>query len=673
MADVDTEIEHNEMLRNELNLLQEEILIYKKKLKESTYLEQEIKSKVIQLEEALSKEIKEKKKIIDENQNLIKENENLTLTRENLKKEKSILTSEINDLKIKLDTNEKTQKEKINKIKFLEDRMIDLSTNEQKLKVSVESLNLKVNDLETTIILLSNEKKEINRKFENDIQLVKLTHNRELENLNLNIEKEKEIIKAKFEDEIEIIKTNHSTQIESINMNNKSLNEKYMTLSPILANILYFYEESENLVSANQITFNIIVEKFTEINSNFSIIENSISEILIENDNNSNNTNNKSISLKGFKKISEDATVKDTNIEQTAKNFFKFKEKIANILNISDNILSQAFISFSDQNKIKNKIFKSIVLLILGNTNSNMNIIEDYLILIDKLNFNTIITKLNDFLGGLNNFHESFYLIFNVMVKLVKSSHDFIQTYILINTTSHNKEKNLNLEIELHKKNENYLKNAIIALNQKFADKASSIVLNKEVEQSINMFHLFSTKNSNELSSQEIYKFSKDFIEEIMSQISSFIEGKDIEIQNINEKIIYYLREIDLIKNSDKKETNTTNIQIVKLQSQLKLKEEEIVRLNQRIEEHLKNIKSLKAEVNDKINKNITFCTNNLIENSIKSSNSVLIESYVNPSNCQKEDMTSKMNIYEDEINNLKTQICEQKQNFQVFKLIIYI
>ena len=79
MADVDTEIEHNEMLRNELNLLQEEILIYKKKLKESTYLEQEIKSKVIQLEEALSKEIKEKKKIIDENQNLIKENENLTL------------------------------------------------------------------------------------------------------------------------------------------------------------------------------------------------------------------------------------------------------------------------------------------------------------------------------------------------------------------------------------------------------------------------------------------------------------------------------------------------------------------------------------------------------------------------------------------------------------------
>ena len=110
-----------------------------------------------------------------------------------------------------------------------------------------------------------------------------------------------------------------------------------------------------------------------------------------------------------------------------------------------------------------------------------------------------------------------------------------------------------------------------------------------------------------------------------------------------------------------------------KLQSQLKLKEEEIVRLNQRIEEHLKNIKSLKAEVNDKINKNITFCTNNLIENSIKSSNSVLIESYVNPSNCQKEDMTSKMNIYEDEINNLKTQICEQKQNFQVFKLIIYI
>ena len=290
---------------------------------------------------------------------------------------------------------------------------------------------------------------------------------------------------------------------------------------------------------------------------------------------------------------------------------------------------------------------------------------EDYLSLIDKIKFDNVMIKLNDFLNGLNTIHEGFYIFFNVMLKLIKSSQDFTQHFISSNLLSLNKEKNQSLEIELQKKNENYLKNAIIALNQSLADKVSTIVLNKEVEHSINMFQIFSNKKCNDLSSQEIYKFSKDFINDIMNQISNFIENKDIEIQNINEKIIYYLREIDLIKHSDKKDTNSSNIQIIKLQSQLKLKEDEIIRLNQRIEEHMKNIKALKEEVNKTINKNINLNTNNLIENNIKTNND-LLEASVSNKLVVKEKLTQKMSVYEEEINSLKSQITEQKQNFQV-------
>jgi len=218
------------------------------------------------------------------------------------------------------------------------------------------------------------------------------------------------------------------------------------------------------------------------------------------------------------------------------------------------------------------------------------------------------------------------------------------------------------------------MKNAIMALNQKLLDKVSILVTNtKEMEKCINTFTVFSSKSSNELSALELYKFSNDFIEDLMKEMSLLIEGKDSEIQNINEKIIYYLREINLIKSSEKdKSDNCNNIQIIKLQNQLKLKEEEIVRLNLRIEEHVKTIKSLKTELTEKTNNNNNVIMNrtNIVENNLSSNER---KSRVS-NDMKRENLSEKMNVYEDEINNLKSQITEQKQNFQVkvFNIIIY-
>jgi hypothetical protein len=292
---------------------------------------------------------------------------------------------------------------------------------------------------------------------------------------------------------------------------------------------------------------------------------------------------------------------------------------------------------------------------------------EDCFSLIEKMNFSTMKTKLNDFLNGLNLLQESFYFFFNIMIKVIKTSQDFTLYYINKQSFNSFKDKNQSLEIELLKKNENYMKNAFMALNQKLLDKVSILVTNtKEMEKCINTFTVFSSKSSTELSALELYKFSNDFIEDLMKEMSIFIEGKDSEIQNINEKIIYYLREINLIKNSEKdKSDNCNNIQIIKLQNQLKLKEEEIVRLNQRIEEHVKSIKSLKTEFIEKSNSNnnnVAMNRTNIVENNLSSN-----ERKSRVSNDVKRDnLSEKMNVYEEEITNLKSQITEQKQNFQV-------
>jgi hypothetical protein len=292
---------------------------------------------------------------------------------------------------------------------------------------------------------------------------------------------------------------------------------------------------------------------------------------------------------------------------------------------------------------------------------------EDCFSLIEKMNFSTMKTKLNDFLNGLNLLQESFYFFFNIMIKVIKTSQDFTLYYINKQSFNSFKDKNQSLEIELLKKNENYMKNAFMALNQKLLDKVSILVTNtKEMEKCINTFTVFSSKSSTELSALELYKFSNDFIEDLMKEMSIFIEGKESEIQNINEKIIYYLREINLIKNSEKdKSDNCNNIQIIKLQNQLKLKEEEIVRLNQRIEEHVKSIKSLKTEFIEKSNSNnnnVAMNRTNIVENNLSSN-----ERKSRVSNDVKRDnLSEKMNVYEEEITNLKSQITEQKQNFQV-------
>jgi hypothetical protein len=221
--------------------------------------------------------------------------------------------------------------------------------------------------------------------------------------------------------------------------------------------------------------------------------------------------------------------------------------------------------------------------------------------------------------------------------------------------------KSNNLELELSKKNESYLKNSIICLLQKSIDSSMNVVSINHMEEVIMSFNLITTKIS-DMSCPELNKSSMETVDKLQKRIISTFNEKQLEIENLNEKVIYYLREIEILKKNEKSEKSTgTNMNILKLQSQLKLKEEEILRLNNRLEEHLKNIKNLTNELNSKSN------------NSIVLSTSVISGYNSNETANNKKDMSGlsdglqkRMSFYEDEINDLRKQINCQKTDFEV-------
>ena len=85
----------------------------------------------------------------------------------------------------------------------------------------------------------------------------------------------------------------------------------------------------------------------------------------------------------------------------------------------------------------------------------------------------------------------------------------------------------------------------------------------------------------------------------------------------------------------------------------MKLKEEEIGRLNLRLEEHLKTIKKISNELTKSNNSSMILSTS-MITNEKKDFS------------IGSDQIQNKMSSYEEEINNLRNQITDQKSNYEV-------
>jgi chromosome segregation ATPase len=346
MAEADTEIEHNEKLRKELTILQNDLFNTQKKLKSTTNSEQEIKAKLTNVENNLDLAINEKKQTIEELNKLKIQIDTIKKENEALSKEKASSSNEFTEFKNKLN-------EKSNKIKFLEEKIVELTTNNTSSKASLESMNKKITEFENKIISLNKEKNEITIKCENDIKLLKAAQGKELENCKTSYEKDCSLLKMKFENELESVKNNFSKQIETNNSKNKSLDEKYANLPQFISNLFSFYEENDGMISINQTKMTSILERFNEIKSNFGLLETTISEVSV--DDNSNINKNK---IRIYNKL-DDASEKVEHLIEKCKNFEKVKEKIESILTRSDEIISKTGLNFVNLDKVKKKLIKS--------------------------------------------------------------------------------------------------------------------------------------------------------------------------------------------------------------------------------------------------------------------------------------------------------------------------
>ena len=149
-------------------------------------------------------------------------------------------------------------------------------------------------------------------------------------------------------------------------------------------------------------------------------------------------------------------------------------------------------------------------------------------------------------------------------------------------------------------------------------------------------------QRADDMSIYDVLKVALDILGKLLLRTSSYRDEKELEIENLNGKIIYLLSELDIYKkNMNLNKDNFNNkSEIQLLNNQLGLKDDEINRLNKDIEEYLVKIKEL-------------TCENNLLKNNQKSkiNNSINYQNNIN-NKYSNDDIQKNNNInYINEIN----------------------
>ena len=244
----------------------------------------------------------------------------------------------------------------------------------------------------------------------------------------------------------------------------------------------------------------------------------------------------------------------------------------------------------------------------------------------------------------------------NFVNMISKIYNKFIDLYKKYKSNSIEYEKNNILRNQKNLKNEEDLKNKIISITNENIDKFSSMCYNNNAKDlKIELQNL--NQKASGLSSYDVLKVALDILGKLLLRTSSYRDEKELEIENLNGKIIYLLSELDIYKrniNLNKDNLNNrSDIQL--LNNQLGLKEDEINRLNKDIDEYLMKIKEL-------------TCENNLLKNLQKSKiNNITNYENINnkiPNNNTKNNYNN-INELNKKYKNINTLIKTKKKNNQ--------
>ena len=622
----------------------------------------------------------------EENEKIMKDIDNILIKKDN---EIQNLSNKLNEYKIKLknvtDINynikkdiedfKKTYNDILIEKEQLNSKINSLTVTNQNLTKDIDILNNKkdslINKETQTDSIINNKIKELLKKYKvpnsdivnNNLQKIifQLLMNLERMNNDSNINSMK---MKKLNDTIENIKKNYEEKIKKLNDENAELKNNILILEEEkkeineLSNDFKIQKENELLECKNKIEdLQVRVKQIDENKNHFEEIkknlENEINDL--KKDNKLLNMNNQSLDSE-LKRIQGSFGNNEKNLNRTLTQIYKdnnlfiqFRKQIKKLENIIDNdliIINENNYEHSmNKAKIEGNKFKSMIedasknqIEVLNSENLNNKLVNNDKYLSNN-NMPELINKINE------NFEENknnSVIFLNLISKIYNKHLDLYKKY---KDNSIEYEKNNILRNQKNLKKEENLKNYIISITKENIDKFSPMCFNNSAKDlKIELKNL--SKNSQNMTSFDVLQVCLDILGKLLLRTSSFKNEKELEIENLNGKIIYLLSELDIYKkNANLNTDNTKNKNETQLlNNQLCLKEEEINRLNKNIEEYLLKIKELSCE-NDILRNNQ--------KNKINSKINIEINDNCNkyPSNNYAKISYNKIN-YVNEINN---------------------
>lgn len=477
----------------------------------------EIKSKnqyLTEINEDLSKEIDELKRLNDESNSKIlrlkteeNDKQNIYIKKINNQNIDSILNNLLKTVNKKTQKNYELKEENINLNKSLD----EIKNNYQIMERDYYQLMKEKKNNEEKINQIKFENNElfnIRNNYIKQIQNGKIEKNelkKEIENYKndlKNLEKEK----IKLEKNIMILKNNYNKLIEM----NEELKYKNQEIEIELFSKLKNIENNQKIINADKIS-EFENYKINNLNSN---LDHSELERLKTTTNINGKLFNKSINL----------LMKDMSI---FNNFHKEFKKMENIIQ-------------NDMPLIASNTYKYIINKALKQKNK----IEEMLDNINYMNNSNIIIlyKANSFdikdnLNKLNNIMEENkkYMI-NLFILINKEFNKIIDLYKNIFEIKNN-----------NNENEEKIKKNIIDIIMKSIDDFISLgfySINNELKAELNVL-----KNvSNKLNVLDVLKNATSILEKALLKIKDYRNKKELEIQNLNLKIMYLLKEISNYK-----------------------------------------------------------------------------------------------------------------------------
>ena len=547
--------------------------------------------KIMQTDPIINTKIKDllyKYKISEEdinNNNSQKIITQLIIGMETLSNDAAINNSKIKKLNESIMIITKNYEEKIKKIN---NENAQLKNNITKnYEEIIKKINNENTQLKNNIISLNNEKKIIND-----------------EKNNFKIQKENELIECKNKiddlvvrvqqinedkDNIDEIRKDYEKKINDMRNDNKIINMNYQSVDSELRRLQNNMGNNEKNLNKTMIQFYNDNNMFNQINKQLKKIDNLIDNDLVNINNNNFEYNLNKAKLEGnkFQSMINDSNNQHTNVLSTFSN--------------------------SENNNNNSK------LLLNNNMNETINKINEYI---------------QENKNNSNNFINMISKLYNKYIDLFKKCKNNSIEY----------EKNNALKKQKTLKNEENLKNNMISITKENIDKYSSMCYNNntnDLKEELNNLNL----KANKMNTYDVLMGAFEILEKLLLRTSSFKDEKELEIENLNGKIIYLLSELDIYKknwNLNKDNNNKNEVQLIN--NQIGLKDDEINRLNKDIGDYLMKIKELSCENNllkkrngnnlDNMNNNIN---NNIIDNKISNNiNNINIKNNINENNNYK-------------------------------------